>query len=1552
MIHNRTVREVQNYDRLKLMVAGLLGLLLILILALAQFRASTEPLAEGEEVLPVGEAVVEPVVEEVKKQKEAPTGAAEAVVEAPAPETDEAPQIEPVAPSFNFPGAGMELTEQALALSGSGTPGSTLRILINDALVGETEVAPDGTWTFDATLREPGDYTIRLESLAVDGAVAAQTEAVMVSLVETEAAPTPEAVAEAVVLLPPSLTLPEAEPAPGPLTLTGSGEPETQVEILLNGEAVGTTQVAADGRWSIALPTVEPGDYTVSLRGIDAEGRVYATTATEQTIRLEPEPAPLTEDGPEPAMVIAAPTITNPAPDAILPDNTLDLTGTGTPGATIEVLVRNETIGTTQVDQRGGWTFETDLPETGTYLVSVQALDAAGQVVAHADPIPLTVTTLSPPTPAEPEPAMVIAVPTITGPAPDTALPDNKLALTGTGTPSTAVNILLNDEIIDTVQVDESGRWAFETDLPEAGLYQADVQAVDETGAIAGTADPIAVSWRWPPIEAPEMVAYTSDLAESLVILAGSGTPGSTIELLSGSQIFGRTTVDQFGHWSFTAQMPQVGEYSFSAQALDYDNTIAGFYGPIHVPREPDLAPPTLSLNNVDPDHETLDDTLSLTGQGSAGARIQVLLNGAVAGETQVDEAGQWTFEAPLPMTGPYQVQALAFSGSGAAMLASPPANLTRLEPVAPPTLEITNLDADRETYAATLDLRGTGTPNATVQVTVNGHPAGQTVVDAAGEWAFTAPAEMPGDYEITATALDKYGQVAGSAEPTSAVRLPSIVKPTITAYTSEFADEIVVMAGTGSPDTPLHVLAQDQVFAETRIDQQGKWSFSATLPEPGEYAFSVVALDKYGAAAASSELIRVIREAPLVPPTLRVDNADEDAEVTTETLRLSGSATPNTEVQILLDERPVGTVTVAETGIWHFSTPPVDLGAHQIRAYALSRSGIPRFASEPATIVRVLPVVAPTLAAANTDPAGKLKADTLEIGGSGTPGSIIEILIDEEAVGRTEVDAAGTWAFETPLTELDLYRVAAQALDKRGEVSGISETLIVARIPTALPLTAALRNVDADNETTAEQVTVFGTSAPETTIEVLVDGEVIGAAAVDNVGSWALNVPLAEYADYRINARSLDPAGTVSSTSPVLRAARVRPIVAPTIVLTTVDADNETTAETLPVRGIGTPGSQLQILVNNQPVETLSVDAAGNWETEISLPDLGDYIILAQALDKQGAPIATSLTLPVTRIAPVSAPTLRLTNLDADNETTAETLRLQGDGTPGSQVEVLVNGAVIDSTWVNLSGEWMIDVPLDDPGSYQLAAQALDKTGVVAGLSATQVATRTQPIQAPTIGVINIDDYNETTDEVLEVAGRGTPGSTVEILVNGELAVEVEVDEAGSYTVELPAEQEGRYLLSAQTLDKMGEVAGRSEGLTVTRIPPIIAPTLQATNVDADNETFDNFLRLQGSGTPDAIIRVLLNDEVVGTTLVNPAGEWRLETALTELGQATIAAETLNRREEVTGRFRDPHHQPPPPHPSAKHRPGKRHPHRRHRRAGRRSDRAGDAGINHRGFG
>ncbi len=104
-----------------------------------------------------------------------------------------------------------------------------------------------------------------------------------------------------------------------------------------------------------------------------------------------------------------------------------------------------------------------------------------------------------------------------------------------------------------------------------------------------------------------------------------------------------------------------------------------------------------------------------------------------------------------------------ALDATGAVATAGEPTTLKVADVLAAPTL-----DTPEALTVGQRTLTGTGAPGTTVQIVVNGQPAGTAVVGPDGKWTFDADFPAAGDYAVAVNALDASGAVTAPGEPTT----------------------------------------------------------------------------------------------------------------------------------------------------------------------------------------------------------------------------------------------------------------------------------------------------------------------------------------------------------------------------------------------------------------------------------------------------------------------------------------------------------------------------------------------------------------------------------------------------------------------------------------------------------------------------------------------------------------------------------------------------------------------------------------------------------------
>ncbi len=334
-----------GYDWFKLAVTIILLLLLLwLALSRAPAPAATAPAPAAAATAPAPAAAA----------ATAPAPAAAATAPAPA-------AAAPAAPALTSPAAASQLQAGTTTFSGTAAPGSQVQISLDGKPLGTATADASGKWSIDAAIDSPGDHTVVAQALGANGAVAAASAPLRLSVAAPPAAAAP------------TIDQPAGAVAAGALALSGTGSPGTQITIFVDGQPAGTATVGADGSWSLPV-TLPEGQHVLTARALDTAGKELAAS---QPLQLSVAAA---------AASGAAPAIGFPADGATLGAGSFTMSGTGAPGSTIEILDSDKVIGTATVGADGAWSFPVQ-PAGATAAYSARA---AGTTDVTAKPIRVT----------------------------------------------------------------------------------------------------------------------------------------------------------------------------------------------------------------------------------------------------------------------------------------------------------------------------------------------------------------------------------------------------------------------------------------------------------------------------------------------------------------------------------------------------------------------------------------------------------------------------------------------------------------------------------------------------------------------------------------------------------------------------------------------------------------------------------------------------------------------------------------------------------------------------------------------------------------------------------------------------------------------------------------------------------------------------------------------------------------------------------------------------------------------------------------------------------
>ncbi|MCK6254647.1 Ig-like domain-containing protein, partial [Pseudomonas fragi] len=462
------------------------------------------------------------------------------------------------------------------------------------------------------------------------------------------------------------------------------------------------------------------------------------------------------------------------------------ISGTGEPGATVEVSSNRVPLGTAVVNASGQWTLPvtTDLPENLNTLTA-KATDTAGNASPTSTPYPITVDTTAPATPA------------ITGVLDDQAgitgnissgglTNDARPTISGTGEPGTTVEVSSNGVPLGTALVNASGQWTLPVtaDLPE-NLNTLTAKATDTAGNASPTSTPYPIIVDASAPAAPAITGVLDDQGtltgnilsggftdDTKPVISGTGEPGTTVEIFSNGTPLGTALVNASGQWTLpvTADLPQTLN-TFTAIATDTAGNTSGPAAPytVTVDTSAPLAKAIVSSISKDSGSNTGD---FLTHDGSAGRLITGTLSAAVTanekvqvsldnGNTWLDAVingpGSWSFVDNSSHAADWNIQTRVANKAGnTSVVDTQHVTLDTTPPEAPSS-------AVRSGDNVTVGLTGTQVQvGDSVFVTVGGQQVSHVLTQAeinAGSVVVTVPTGVTGG--IQAFLVDKAGNAS-----------------------------------------------------------------------------------------------------------------------------------------------------------------------------------------------------------------------------------------------------------------------------------------------------------------------------------------------------------------------------------------------------------------------------------------------------------------------------------------------------------------------------------------------------------------------------------------------------------------------------------------------------------------------------------------------------------------------------------------------------------------------------------------------------------------------
>ena len=296
-------------------------------------------------------------------------------------------------------------------------------------------------------------------------------------------------------------------------------------------------------------------------------------------------------------------------------------------------------------------------------------------------------------------------------------------------------------------------------------------------------------------------------------------------------------------------------------------------------------------------------------------------------------------------------------------------------------------------------------------------------------------------------------------------------------------------------------------------------------------------------------------------------------------------------------------------------------------------------------------------------------------------------------------------------------------------------------------------------------------------------------------------------------------------------------------------------------VEGNGVPGATVKVIDNHGNEKTALISSTGQFSISISNIVEDTIISVLQTMnDKEDSDIETIVVQKGKGTQPSVNP------VDSDDT------NISGTGVAGSTIIVRIDGGSEYRTTVNNSGNWAISIPVQQQGKtiriIQEQSRRTPSDEVV-----ISVVRAPEPLANPQVNTLYNDHH--------QITGRGEPGATIVVRIDGAGELRTTVDGAGNWYIattvflEIPG---GRGVHVRQ--EKLGRPNSAETHIT---IQPGISRQPQITEVDAiDRKGNRKVFEMRGKGRPGSRIVLMIADghgsnptSTIGEITVDGAGNW-----------------------------------------------------------------------------
>ncbi|MCF4995073.1 hypothetical protein GIW70_00625 [Pseudomonas syringae] len=390
------------------------------------------------------------------------------------------------------------------------------------------------------------------------------------------------------------------------------------------------------------------------------------------------------------------------------------------------------------------------------------------------------------------------------------------------------------------------------------------------------------------------------------------------------------------------------------------------------------------------------------------------------------------------------------------------------------------------------------------------------------------------------------------------------------------------------------------------------------------EKDYSITAKALYGADPASSEprtftvkfaqtpeiLTVTDSRGPVAPQAITYDNS----------VLVTGSATPNLQIQLFDGSSSIATRDVDDVGDWNYRVTGLTVKTYSLTAKALYE--IEPDVSPPRIFI-VAQAVTPTISRVE-DVRGDVALNgttyykSVTLSGKASPNEKITLRDGATLIDTVIIDSTGGWKYVYGNLTLKTYSLTAKAEYGSEPVSEPARVFTVAAhiVPSITSVTDTVGIVQPGATTYDTSVTVRGRATPREKVEVFDSAASKGSVTVGGTGDWQAPLSNLTAKSYSITAKALYPV-TPDSSEPRTFIVGVNTPPAITYLRDSIRdiPQNGTTIDTsVRIDGRVTPSRQVQIYDNGSPKHTVTSNGSGDWNTTLAV-GIGGHSVYAKAI-------------------------------------------------------------------------------------------------------------------------------------------------------------------------------------------------------------------------------------------------------------------------------------------------------------------------------------------------